>query len=48
MPPIASLAFRGTARELTWYPLVALTPNAEGIACNITRRLKCRLVGQTY
>ena len=32
MPPIASLALRGTARELTWYPLVALTPIEAGIA----------------
>lgn len=32
MPPIASFALRGTARELTWYCLVALTPNDAGIA----------------
>jgi hypothetical protein len=29
---MASFAFRGTARELTLYPFVALTPNADGIA----------------
>jgi len=33
IPPIASFAFRGTARELTWYCLVELTPSADGIAC---------------
>lgn len=33
MPPIASFALRGTARELTWYCLVALTPKEAGIAC---------------
>lgn len=33
IPPIASFAFRGTARELTWYCLEALTPSADGIAC---------------
>lgn len=34
IPPIASLAFRGTARELTWYSLMELTPIAAGIAYN--------------
>lgn len=33
IPPIASFAFRGTARELTWYCFVELTPSADGIAC---------------
>lgn len=32
MPPMASFAFRGTAREFTLYPFVALTPNDAGIA----------------
>lgn len=32
MPPMASFALRGTARELTLYCLVALTPNDAGIA----------------
>jgi len=36
MPPIASFALRGTARELTWYCLLALTPNDAGIAYRIT------------
>lgn len=29
---MASFALRGTARELTWYSLVALTPKEAGIA----------------
>lgn len=32
IPPIASFAFLGTAREFTWYPFVELTPNEAGIA----------------
>lgn len=36
MPPIASFAFLGTARELTWYCLVALTPSDAGIAYSST------------
>lgn len=31
-PPMASFALRWTARELTWYPLVELTPSEVGIA----------------
>lgn len=42
IPPIASFALRGTARELTWYCFVALTPSADGIACIL------KLLGNEY
>lgn len=32
IPPMASFALRGTVRELTWYPLVEITPSETAIA----------------
>lgn len=40
IPPIASFALRGTARELTWYCFVALTPSDAGIACSESKICK--------